>query len=198
MKNTTIHFNMYVKNNQPAELIQDWAYTVCCTAVIGVPSSKSMELQQWILLLQGACCRMQFLFYNCGYTVDCIWKNHSSLVSTGVKPVIFSEWEKIDSVETSKGEAMGKPREKLLTVQEMLQAAHKWSWGSSYRWIRPNSSLCCVVWPISDTDTEMASQNSVTKDCILLKLGYFVCYCNTWCPLYFYLPFPNQELSPLK
>lgn len=26
MKNTTIHFNMYVKNNQPAELIQDWAY----------------------------------------------------------------------------------------------------------------------------------------------------------------------------
>lgn len=49
----------------------------------------------------------------------------SSLVSTGVKPVIFSDWEKIDSVETSKGEAIGKPREKLLTVQEMLQVADK-------------------------------------------------------------------------
>lgn len=46
-------------------------------------------------------------------------------VSTGVKPVLFSDWEKIDSVETSKGEAIGKPREKILTVQEMLQVAHK-------------------------------------------------------------------------
>lgn len=47
------------------------------------------------------------------------------MVSAGVKPVIFSDWEKIDSVETRKGEAVGKPREKLLTVQEMLQVAHK-------------------------------------------------------------------------
>lgn len=46
-------------------------------------------------------------------------------VSTGVKPVLFSDWEKIDSVETSKGEAIGKPREKILTVQEMLRVAHK-------------------------------------------------------------------------
>lgn len=48
-----------------------------------------------------------------------------SLVSTGVKPVVFSDWEKIDMVETSKGEGVGKPREKLLTVQEMLQVAHQ-------------------------------------------------------------------------
>lgn len=46
-------------------------------------------------------------------------------MSTGVKPVIFSDWEKIDCVETSNGEAIGKPREKLLTVEEMLQVAHK-------------------------------------------------------------------------
>lgn len=46
-------------------------------------------------------------------------------VSTGVKTVLFSDWEKIDSMETSKGEAIGKPREKILTVQEMLQVAHK-------------------------------------------------------------------------
>ncbi|CAG13365.1 unnamed protein product, partial [Tetraodon nigroviridis] len=45
------------------------------------------------------------------------------LEKRGVKPVTFSDWEKIDSVETSRGEATGKPREKLLTVQEMLQVA---------------------------------------------------------------------------
>lgn len=39
--------------------------------------------------------------------------------------MIFSDWEKIDIVETRKGEATGKPREKLRTVQEMLEVAHK-------------------------------------------------------------------------
>lgn len=48
------------------------------------------------------------------------------LLSVGVKPVIFSDWEKIDSVEMSQGEVKGKPREKLLTVEEMLQVARKW------------------------------------------------------------------------
>lgn len=41
----------------------------------------------------------------------------------GIKPVTFSDWEKIDEVETQRGEAMGKPREKLLTVEEMLEVA---------------------------------------------------------------------------
>ncbi|XP_056286329.1 NADPH:adrenodoxin oxidoreductase, mitochondrial [Pseudoliparis swirei] len=45
------------------------------------------------------------------------------LETRGVKPVTFSDWEKIDSVEVSRGEAVGKPREKLLTVEEMLQVA---------------------------------------------------------------------------
>ncbi|KAG7232856.1 hypothetical protein INR49_008024 [Caranx melampygus] len=40
-----------------------------------------------------------------------------------VKAVRFSDWEKIDRVEMSRGEASGKPREKLLTVEEMLQVA---------------------------------------------------------------------------
>ncbi|XP_044035271.1 NADPH:adrenodoxin oxidoreductase, mitochondrial isoform X2 [Siniperca chuatsi] len=47
------------------------------------------------------------------------------LEKRGVKPVIFSDWEKIDSVEMRRGEATGKPREKLLTVEEMLQVARK-------------------------------------------------------------------------
>lgn len=49
----------------------------------------------------------------------------SLLETRGVNPVLFSDWEKIDSVEASRGEAVGKPREKLLTVEEMLQVAHK-------------------------------------------------------------------------
>ncbi|XP_015250916.1 PREDICTED: NADPH:adrenodoxin oxidoreductase, mitochondrial [Cyprinodon variegatus] len=45
------------------------------------------------------------------------------LEERGVKPVTFSDWEKIDSLETKRGDARGKPREKLLTVEEMLTAA---------------------------------------------------------------------------
>ncbi|KAL3046025.1 hypothetical protein OYC64_004104 [Pagothenia borchgrevinki] len=47
------------------------------------------------------------------------------LENRGVKPVTFSEWEKIDSEEVRRGAAIGKPREKLLTVEEMLQVAGK-------------------------------------------------------------------------
>uniref|UniRef100_A0A3P9Q2U1 NADPH:adrenodoxin oxidoreductase, mitochondrial n=1 Tax=Poecilia reticulata TaxID=8081 RepID=A0A3P9Q2U1_POERE len=49
----------------------------------------------------------------------------SSLLEERVKPVAFSDWEKIDSLETRRGDACGKPREKLLSVEEMLKAA--WS-----------------------------------------------------------------------
>uniref|UniRef100_A0A7N6A1H4 NADPH:adrenodoxin oxidoreductase, mitochondrial n=1 Tax=Anabas testudineus TaxID=64144 RepID=A0A7N6A1H4_ANATE len=45
------------------------------------------------------------------------------LEKRGVKPVTFSDWEKIDNVEMRRGEAKGKPREKILTVDEMLQVA---------------------------------------------------------------------------
>ncbi|XP_042253250.1 NADPH:adrenodoxin oxidoreductase, mitochondrial isoform X2 [Thunnus maccoyii] len=45
------------------------------------------------------------------------------LEKRGVKPVTFADWEKIDNVEIKRGEASGKPREKLLTVEEMLQVA---------------------------------------------------------------------------
>ncbi|KAM8889153.1 NADPH:adrenodoxin oxidoreductase, mitochondrial [Synchiropus picturatus] len=46
------------------------------------------------------------------------------LEERGVKPVSFSDWEKIDRLEVSRGEAAKKPREKLLTVEEMLKVAH--------------------------------------------------------------------------
>ncbi|XP_066242964.1 NADPH:adrenodoxin oxidoreductase, mitochondrial [Saccopteryx leptura] len=43
------------------------------------------------------------------------------LSSRGVRPVSFSDWEKLDAEEVSRGQRTGKPREKLLDPQEMLQ-----------------------------------------------------------------------------
>lgn len=65
---------------------------------------------------------MEFQVFDCGSKLLYV---ETCFASTGVKPVLFSDWEKIDSVETHKGEAIGKPREKILTVQEMLQIVHK-------------------------------------------------------------------------
>uniref|UniRef100_A0A8C7AXR0 NADPH:adrenodoxin oxidoreductase, mitochondrial n=1 Tax=Neovison vison TaxID=452646 RepID=A0A8C7AXR0_NEOVI len=43
------------------------------------------------------------------------------LSSRGVQPVSFSDWEKLDAEEVSRGKGAGKPREKLLDPQEMLR-----------------------------------------------------------------------------
>lgn len=40
--------------------------------------------------------------------------------ASGVRPVSFSDWEKLDAEEVSRGKGAGKPREKLLDPQEML------------------------------------------------------------------------------
>lgn len=42
-------------------------------------------------------------------------------VTPGVRPVSFSDWEKIDAAEVARGKAAGKPREKIVDPQEMLQ-----------------------------------------------------------------------------
>ncbi|XP_037349429.1 NADPH:adrenodoxin oxidoreductase, mitochondrial isoform X2 [Talpa occidentalis] len=39
----------------------------------------------------------------------------------GIQPTSFSDWEKLDAEEVSRGQAAGKPREKLLDPQEMLR-----------------------------------------------------------------------------
>ncbi|XP_072312108.1 NADPH:adrenodoxin oxidoreductase, mitochondrial [Eucyclogobius newberryi] len=41
----------------------------------------------------------------------------------GIKPVTFSDWEKINQLESQRGAATGKPREKILSVEEMLKVA---------------------------------------------------------------------------
>ncbi|XP_068769524.1 NADPH:adrenodoxin oxidoreductase, mitochondrial isoform X2 [Struthio camelus] len=45
----------------------------------------------------------------------------SILRSRGVRPVSFSDWEKIDAAEVTRGKAAGKPREKIVDPEEMLQ-----------------------------------------------------------------------------
>ncbi|XP_026988586.1 NADPH:adrenodoxin oxidoreductase, mitochondrial isoform X2 [Tachysurus fulvidraco] len=47
----------------------------------------------------------------------------SLLQTRGVRPVSFSEWEKINSEEIRRGEVLGKPREKVLDVKQMLGIA---------------------------------------------------------------------------
>ncbi|XP_048222351.1 NADPH:adrenodoxin oxidoreductase, mitochondrial isoform X2 [Perognathus longimembris pacificus] len=43
------------------------------------------------------------------------------LRSRGVRPVSFSDWEKLDAEEVSRGQSAGKPREKLVDPREMLR-----------------------------------------------------------------------------
>ncbi|KAM3910016.1 NADPH:adrenodoxin oxidoreductase, mitochondrial [Leptodactylus fuscus] len=43
------------------------------------------------------------------------------LLLRGVQTVSFSDWEKIDAAETAQGSKVGKPREKMLDTEEMLQ-----------------------------------------------------------------------------
>ncbi|NXO88913.1 ADRO protein, partial [Certhia brachydactyla] len=45
----------------------------------------------------------------------------SILRSRGVRPVSFSDWEKIDAAEVARGKAAGKPREKIVDPAEMLR-----------------------------------------------------------------------------
>jgi ferredoxin--NADP+ reductase len=45
------------------------------------------------------------------------------LADRGIKVINYEMWQKIDAAEIERGEAKGKPREKFVTVDEMLAAA---------------------------------------------------------------------------
>ncbi|XP_043941111.1 NADPH:adrenodoxin oxidoreductase, mitochondrial [Protopterus annectens] len=47
------------------------------------------------------------------------------LQQKGVQLVSFSDWEKIDTKEVAQGKLLGKPREKLRDLQEMIHVAHQ-------------------------------------------------------------------------
>lgn len=50
---------------------------------------------------------------------------HKLLLSRGVKPVFFDHWNKIDQVEQEMGKKLGKPREKIISVQKLLEIVHE-------------------------------------------------------------------------
>jgi hypothetical protein len=43
------------------------------------------------------------------------------LASRGVRVVSYDAWRKIDAAEVARGTAVGKPREKFVRVEEMLE-----------------------------------------------------------------------------
>ncbi|KAA0724897.1 NADPH:adrenodoxin oxidoreductase, mitochondrial [Triplophysa tibetana] len=53
--------------------------------------------------------------------LDLSIKKPGAQAISGVRTVLFSEWEKINAEEERRGKPHGKPREKLLDVEEMLQ-----------------------------------------------------------------------------
>ena len=50
---------------------------------------------------------------------------HMGLYAAGLKPVTFTQWEKIDKLEQQRGNEMGKPREKVTSLEEMVTVATK-------------------------------------------------------------------------
>ena len=57
--------------------------------------------------------------------VPCSRPNTEALVDMlkekGIRVVRFADWQRIDAAEVTRGEAKGKPREKFVSVQEMLK-----------------------------------------------------------------------------
>ncbi|XP_077184002.1 NADPH:adrenodoxin oxidoreductase, mitochondrial isoform X3 [Paroedura picta] len=49
----------------------------------------------------------------------------SLLQSRGIRPVSFSDWEEIDAAEIGRGKLAGKPREKIVDPQEMLELINR-------------------------------------------------------------------------
>ena len=45
------------------------------------------------------------------------------IIITGIQIVRFEDWEKIDREEEKRGKIKGKPREKIVTIEEMLKIA---------------------------------------------------------------------------
>ncbi|KAF7705560.1 NADPH:adrenodoxin oxidoreductase, mitochondrial [Silurus meridionalis] len=89
------------------------------TGVIATTMNDSFETAR-TLLKDAASGTLDLSVYKAGA------QEITALLKTrGVRAVSFSEWEKINSEEVRRGEALGKPREKVLDVKEMLEVA--WS-----------------------------------------------------------------------
>ena len=47
----------------------------------------------------------------------------------GVQVVSFDDWQAMDRIEVQRGQVIGKPREKITSVEEMLQIAREQRYG---------------------------------------------------------------------
>ncbi len=64
--------------------------------------------------------------YMCAYKKQCICVHVRVLCISflGISPVSFEDWMRIDAREIEIGEAVGKPREKIVSVAELMRTAH--------------------------------------------------------------------------
>lgn len=49
---------------------------------------------------------------------------HHLLTLTGLRPVTFTDWNRLDKFEVEAGTKLGKPREKVTNVQKMLDITY--------------------------------------------------------------------------
>lgn len=74
---------------------------------------NSVDIFMWISLND---CGSNFFFF--------------LFVFLGVQTVSFDDWKKIDSIEMSQGKLIGKPREKMVVISEILKLVNG-SWWSA-------------------------------------------------------------------
>lgn len=101
-------------------------------------NSCNAQARRWwfifVLLLSGTLCMHS-------WKVVCFdFSSFRTLPSSGVRPISFADWERVDAVEKLAGKALGKPREKLTSIEAILGAA----FADITQHKRDNWTLCCL------------------------------------------------------
>jgi ferredoxin--NADP+ reductase len=86
------------------------------TGIIGTNKKDAMETVELLLEDVGA----GRLPHDAGKTAEAV---DALLDERGARPVIYTGWQAIDTFERSRGEPLGRPRVKLVTWNELLDAA---------------------------------------------------------------------------
>lgn len=60
-------------------------------------------------------------FFYISFNLIYLFYNVTLILVAGLVTVSFDGWKKIDRVEVERGKAVGKPREKIVSIQEMLK-----------------------------------------------------------------------------
>uniref|UniRef100_A0A670XXM5 L-amino-acid oxidase n=1 Tax=Pseudonaja textilis TaxID=8673 RepID=A0A670XXM5_PSETE len=99
----------------PAPAASASAPTTTAPAAASAPAAAAASAFQSCLIQPGVC--VYVCVVNLGF--DLYFPFLCQL--TGVQPVSFLDWEKIDAVEVARGKLAGKPREKIIDQEEMLE-----------------------------------------------------------------------------